>query len=78
VGVVAEGLEQVLDVLVDESVVDDVELPALELGLGRELAEDEQVGDLEVARALAELLDRVAAVLEDPLLAVDEGDRRPA
>ena len=79
VGVVAEPLEQeLLDVLVDEGVVGDVEDPALELGLGRQLAEDEQVGDLEVARVLAQLLDRVAAVLEDPRLAVDEGDRRAA
>ena len=47
-------------------------------GVGRQLAEDEQVGDLEVARLLAELLDRVAPVLEDPGLAVDVGDRRAA
>ena len=43
--------------------------------LGRQLAVDEQVGDLEEARLLRELLDRVAAVLEDALLAVDEGHR---
>src|SRR5665809_21634 len=36
---------------------------------------DEQVGHLEEGGLLGELLDRVAAVLEDPLLAVDEGDR---
>ena len=39
------------------------------------LAVDQQVGDLEVARPLGELLDRVAAVLEDALLAVDVRDR---
>jgi hypothetical protein len=39
------------------------------------LAVDEQVGDLEVRRALAELLDRVAAVLEHPGVAVDVADR---
>ena len=57
VGVVAEGLGQLLDVLVDEGVVGDVIDPAIELGLGGELAEDQQVGDLEVGGVLAELLD---------------------
>ena len=47
-------------------------------GLRRQLAVDEQVGDLEVGRLLGELLDRVAAVLEDALVAVDVGDRRAA
>ncbi len=56
----------------------DVVDPALELRTGRQLAEDEQVGDLEVGGLLAQLLDRVAAVLEDPGLAVDERDRRLA
>ena len=78
VGVVAEGLEEVLDVLVDEGVVGDVEDPPLELLLGRQLAEDQQVRHLEIARVLAELLDRDPAVLEDALLAVDERDRRAA
>ena len=78
VGVVAEALEEVLEVLVDEGVVGDVEDPAVELGPGRQLAEDQQVGDLEVGRVLAELRDRVAAVFEDAGVAVDEGDRRAA
>ena len=50
--------------------------PLVELRLRRQLAVDEQVGDLEVGRLLGELLDRVAAVLEDALVAVDVGDRR--
>ena len=49
---------------------------AVELRLRRQLAVDQQVRDLEVGRLLGELLDRVAAVLEDALVAVDEGDRR--
>ena len=36
---------------------------------------DQQVGDLEEVGLLGQLLDGVAAVLEDALLAVDEGDR---
>ena len=78
VGVVAEALHELLDVLVHERVDRDLVRPVVELLLGRQLAVDQQVGDLEVGRLLGQLLDRVAAVLEDPLVAVDEGDRRPA
>ena len=39
---------------------------------------DQQVGDLEEVGLLRQLLDRVAAVLEDALVAVDEGDRAAA
>ena len=51
---------------------------SLELRRGRQLAVDEQVGDLEVRRVLGELLDRVAAVLEDAVRAVEVRDRRAA
>ena len=78
VGVVAEALEELLEVLVDEGVVGDVVDPAVELRAGRQLAEDQQVGDLEEGGALAELLDRVAAVFEDARVAVDVGDRGAA
>ena len=78
VGVVAEALHEVLDVLVHERVDRDLVDPLLELGLGRQLAVDQQVGDLEVGRVLAQLLDRVAAVLEDARVAVDVGDRAAA
>ncbi len=44
----------------------------------RQLAVDQQVGDLEVARVLAQLLDRVAAVLEDAGVTIDVGDRAAA
>ena len=36
---------------------------------------DQEIGDLEERALLGELLDRDAAVAQDPLLAVDEGDR---
>ena len=78
VGVVAEALHERLDVLVDERVVGDLVLPRVVLLLGGQLAVDEQVGDLEEVRLLRQLLDGVAAVLEDPLLAVDEGHRAAA
>ena len=41
----------------------------------RQLPVEQQVSDFEIGRLLGQLLDRVAAVLEDPLVAVDEGDR---
>ena len=75
VRVVAEALHERLDVLVHERVVGDLVHPRVVLVLGGQLAVDEQVGHLEEVRLLRQLLDRVAAVLEDPLVAVDEGDR---
>ena len=57
---------KLLDVLVHERVDRDLVRPLVELRLRRQLAVDEQVGDLEVGRLLGELLDRIAAVLEDP------------
>ena len=73
VGVVAEPLHERLHVLVHERVVGDLVDPRVVLRLGRQAAVDQQVGDLEEVGLLRQLLDRVAAVLEDPLLAVDEG-----
>jgi len=46
-----------------------------ELGLRGVLTVDEQVGDLEEGRVVGELVDRVPAVTEDALVAVDVGDR---
>ena len=78
VGVVAEALHEVLDVLVHERVDRDLVDPLVELALRGQLAVDQQVGDLQVARLLAQLLDRVAAVLQDAGVAVDVGDRAAA
>ena len=78
VGVVAEALDELLDVLVDVGVVGDLEDPLVQLILRGQLAVDEQVGHLEVGGALAQLLDRVAAVLEDAGFAVDVADRAAA
>ena len=78
VGVVAEALHELLDVLVHEGVDRDLVHPLIELLLVWQVTVDQEIGDLQVARMLGELLDRIAAVLEDPLLAVDERDRRAA
>ena len=76
VRVIAEALHEALDVLVDEGVDGHLVRPLVQLLLRRQRAVDEEVGDLEVRRVLAELLDRVAAVLEDACVAVDVRDRR--
>jgi hypothetical protein len=74
VRVVAEALEELLEVLVHVGVDRDLVLPLVELLLRGQLAVDEQVGHLEVGRVVAQLLDGIAAVLEHAGLAVDEGD----
>ena len=74
VRVVAEALHELLDVLVHERVVGDLVHPRVVLRLRRQGAVHQQVGDLEEVGLLGQLLDGVAAVLEDPLLAVDVGD----
>ena len=78
VRVVAEALHQALHVLVDVGVEGDLVHPLLVLLLGRQLAVNEQVRDLEVRRGLRELLDGVAAVLEDPGFSIDVRDCRAA
>ena len=76
VGALVEAGDEPLDeLLVDEGVTGDVGVPGGQLCCCRQLAVGQQVGDLEVGGLLGELLDRVAPVLEDPGLAVDEGDR---
>src|SRR5438874_423688 len=76
--VVAEPLHELLDVLVEHRVQRDLARPRLQLRLGGELAEKNQVGGFEVVAVLGQLLDRIAAIEEDPLVAVDERDGAPA
>ena len=78
VGVVAEALHEVLHVLVHERVHGDLVHPLLQLRAGGQLAVDDQVGDLQEGGALAQLLDRIAPVLEDAGVAVDVRDRAAA
>src|SRR5439155_575970 len=73
-GVVAEALDELLQVLVHQGVHLDVALPHAEVRGGGQLALDDQVGGLEEAALLGQLLDRVAAVAEDAALAVDVAD----
>jgi hypothetical protein len=78
VRVVAERVENAFEVLVDERVVGDGGLERFELALRGELAVQQEVRRLEVARLLRQLLDRIAAVFEDALVAVDVRDRAAA
>ncbi len=69
------ALEELLHVFVEHAVVGQ---PVVELGElvgGRQLAVEQQVADLGKGRMLGDLLDRVTAVAQDALFAVDEGDR---
>ena len=75
VGVVAEALHERAYVVVDEGVVRDLVHPRLELRCARQLAVDQQVRHLEEAALLRELLDRVPAVPEYAVVAVEVGDR---
>ena len=74
VGVVAEALHHRLEVLVHVGVVRDRVLPEVVLVLLGQAAVHQEVGHLQEVGVLAQLLDRVAAVLEDAGLAVDVGD----
>src|SRR5437879_644657 len=73
-----EGIDQLLDVFVKQGVMRDRVHPLAVLGRIGQLAMYQEIGDLEEATALGQLLDGIAAVAENAPLAVDEGDRAPA
>ena len=73
-----ERVEEVPHLLADERVMRDLPDEPIELLAARQLAPDQEVGDLEEGGVLGQLLDRVAAVAKDALLAVEEGDRARA
>src|SRR5437879_13382130 len=73
-----EGIDQLLDVFVKQGVMGDRVHPLTVLGRIGQVAMNQEIGDLEEATALGQLLDRIAAVAEDTALAVDEGDRAAA
>src|SRR5918995_426690 len=74
--VAPEAAEQVHDLLVQHGVIGHA---MDELGLllaGRQVAEQNQVGDLQKVAPGGEFLDRVAPMQENAFLAVDIGDPR--
>jgi hypothetical protein len=72
--VVLEAFHQLLDVLVQHRVEGDFLRPVRQLRLGRQFAEDDEIGGLEERGPLGELLDRITTVFQDALVAVDVGD----
>ena len=80
-GVAPEAGKEPAHLLMDHRVIGDA---MVEIGLlrgCRQLAVEKQVAGLEEVAVLRELLDRIAAIEENALVAVDEGDlgirRRP-
>ena len=71
---VRQRREEPLEVLVEQRVATDLLVELAELVGARQRAVDEEPGDLEVGGVLGELLDRVAAIAQDALLAVDVRD----
>jgi len=64
-----------LHVLMQQAVHREALLEGIDLiGVGQ-LTVDQQIADVGESRLLGDLFDRVAAIPQDPLLAVDEGDR---
>ena len=76
--VVAEALHELLDILMHHRVDLDVVLPALVMRAVGQLALDDQVRSLEIVALLGELFDRISAIAQDALVAVDIGDAAAA
>lgn len=75
VGVARESVVEPLDVLVQQRVLGDLVLERGELVDRRQLAVDQQIRHLDKAGPVGKLLDRIAAVAQDALFAVEIGDR---
>ena len=73
-GVVVEALHEGVELLVHHRVIRDVAIEVVELGLGREVTVEQQVGHFEKRGLLGQLFDRVPAVAQNALAAIDERD----
>ena len=65
-----EGVEEPLEVLVEQRVAVELAPVAIELSCVRQLTAQQEVADLEEAATLSEILDGVAAVPKNPVRAV--------
>ena len=74
VRVAAEARVEAGHLLVHHGVARDGVVEILELALGRQLAVQQQVADLEEVGLLRQLFDGIAAIEQDALVAVDVGD----
>ena len=72
--VVVETVQKVLERLMHHRVMRDFVLERGELVRRRQLAVDQEIRNFEKTRLLGELLDRVTAIEQHAVVAVDEGD----
>ena len=72
---VRERVEESAEVFVQEGVPADALVECGELVDARQITVDEEIGHLEIGRAFGNILDRVSAVPQDALVAIDVGDR---
>jgi len=68
-----KSIEKLLDALVNERVVRDVIVPVRELRFCGKLSVENQIGGFGVGALFRQFFDRVAAVSQDSLVAIDEG-----
>lgn len=73
---VRQPVEELLQVFVQQGVAPDAVVEVLEFARARNLAVDEQPGDLEERQPLRHLLDGVTAIPQDSLVAIDVRDVR--
>jgi len=72
--VIVKTVQEILQVFIEHGVTGDHLLEPDQLLFHGQLAVQEQIGDLEKTRLGRELLDRIAPIEQDPVLAVDVGD----
>jgi hypothetical protein len=73
-GITAEPAEQVVDLVVDHGVVGHAMDERGVLVGGRQLAIEDEIGGLQERAVLGQILDLVAAMQQDSLVAIDIGD----
>ena len=78
VRIVSEPIQEDAQILMHERVMGDVERPLVQLLLIRQFAVKNEIGDFEEGGALGQLLDGIAAISQDALVAVNECDAAPA
>ena len=76
--VTAEAGVEPRHLLVHHGVLDDAVVEREVLLAGRQFAVKQQIAGLDEAAVLGELIDRIAAIEQDALVAVDESDLRLA
>ena len=74
VGIVPKALHELLHGLVQHGVVGDLVDPVVELAGRRQFAKQNQVGNFKKRAMLGQLLNGIAAILQNPAVAVDERD----